>query len=125
MFQHLNAPVLLEVINPSYRGLRRGAADRRARDLHHVVRPWSGKGLSCGPEAEAWCVRLLLLQGLDLLRNELNQLLKVLKLRRHELQQLLHLTKLLLLEDLKLLQLLWDDLKKLQNLLEMLRACDS
>jgi hypothetical protein len=70
------------------------------------------------------CVRLLLLQGLYLLRNELNQLLKVLELRRYDLQQLLYLSQLLLLKDLQLLQLLWNVLKKLQNLLQMLCASD-
>jgi hypothetical protein len=47
---------------------------------------------------------LLLLEILDLLRNELNQLLlKLLQLGRYDLQELLKLEQLLLLKDLQLL----------------------
>jgi len=54
---------------------------------------------------------------LELLRPDLNQLLKLLQLRRHDLQELLKIKQLLLLEELYLLELLRENLHDRRRLL--------
>ena len=57
---------------------------------------------------------------MDLLREDLNQLVKLLELTGHYLKQLLKVHQLLLFEELQLLELLRHDLQPLQDLLERL-----
>jgi hypothetical protein len=69
--------------------------------LHHVAWYLSTEGLRDQSEPERSRYRLT--ERLDLLRQNLNQLLKLLQLRGHDLKQLLQIQQLLLLERLYLL----------------------
>jgi hypothetical protein len=98
-------------------------ADRCACRLHYLAGTWPTETLRRQPQADGAgngrTERLasVLLQVLDLLRDDLNQLLKLLKLRGNDLQQLLQVHQLLLLKQLQLVKLLRHDLQYLQKLL--------